>query len=160
MLRRPTPPQLFEAYAAGEITREQLHAALAWHAGRLIEEIQQTHDDPELGWWERVLSRRAALRLTRRHGVTRVRRVLAALAEIPGFAPAGYLWNALHPDVPVHVFFRMRLRPRFRLCAIEPRRGGLEVEIEYDSEEDDLRREAYRLEHHRDGLRADPTPLR
>lgn len=159
MPTRPTPPQLFDDFAAGAITREQLHAALAWHAQQMIAEIEHTQADPQLGWWEAVLARRAAVRLTRRHGLVRVRQVLAALAEIPDFPPAQHLWQASHPDVPVHVFFRMRLHPRFRLISIQPRRGTLEATVEYDADER-CRREVYRLEHRPDGLAADPTPLR
>jgi hypothetical protein len=156
----PTPPQLFEAFEAGEMTREQLHAALAWHATDLLDEIQQTHDDPQLSWWETMLAKRAATRLTDRHGPGRVRLVLAALADIPDFTPARYLWNALHPDVPIHVFFRIRLRPRFRLLDIAHRHDALQAEVEYENDDLQTLRETYRLEHQAGGLRADPQPLK
>lgn len=156
---QPTPPQLFEEFEAGEITREQLHAGLAWHARGLVEEIIEAHEDPHGTWWEAMLARRAAARLANRHGIWRVRHVLAALSRIPGFEPARYLWNALHPDVPLHVFFRLRSRPGFRLVRIANHRGDLHAVVEYDAEDGGRRCETYLLTHVANGLRADAEPL-
>lgn len=156
---QPTPPQLFDEFEAGNITREQLHAGLAWHAQYLVEEIIEAHENPLATWWEGMLAKRAAARIANRHGLWRVRHVLAALSRIPDFEPARYLWNALHPDVPLHVFFRLRSRPRFILRKIENRHGHLYAEVEYDSDAGDGIRETYLLSHARHGLEADPRPI-
>ncbi len=155
----PTPPQLFDEFDAGRITREQLHAALAWHARGLVEEIVEAHGNPHATWWEGMLAKRAAIRLANRHGIWRIRHVLAALSRMPDFEPARYLWNALHPDVPLHVFFRLRSHPVFRLLKIENRHGSLHAFVEYEDETENLRRETYLLTHTRHGLEADPRPI-
>lgn len=156
---QPTPPQLFEEFENGHITREQLHAGLAWHARELVAEVVEAHEDPRGTWWEGMLAKRAAARIANRHGTWRTRHVLAALARIPDFEPARYLWNALHPDVPLHVFFRMRRRPVLRLLKILNRQGDLHAEIEYDDDQGERRRETYLLTHGAHGLQADPRPL-
>lgn len=156
---QPTPPQLFDEFDAGRITREQLHAGLAWHARGLVEEIVEAHEDPHGTWWEGMLAKRAAARLAGRHGSWRVRHVLAALSRIPGFEPARFLWNALHADVPLHVFLRLRRRPVFRLLRIENRHGHLLAAVEYDTEDGERVRETYLLTHARQGLEADPRPV-
>jgi hypothetical protein len=156
---QPTPPQLFEDFEAGRITRKQLHAGLEWHARELVEEVVEAHEDPRGTWWEGMLAKRAAARLANRHGLWRVRHVLAALSRIPEFEPARYLWNALHPDVPLHAFFRMRRRPVLRLLKIENRHGNLHATVEYDDSEGERRLETYLLCHGTRGLEADPRPL-
>ena len=156
---QPTPPKLFDEFEAGRITREQLHAGLAWHAQGLVEEIVEAHEDPHGTWWEGMLAKRAAARLANRHGIWRVRHVLAALSRLPEFEPARFLWNALHPDVPLHVFFRLRSRPALRLVKIENRHGHLHATIEYDTDAGKRRRETYLLTHARHGLEADPRPI-
>jgi hypothetical protein len=156
---QPTPPALFDDFEAGRITREQLHAGLAWHARQLVDEVVAAHADPRGTWWEGMLAKRAAARLANRHGNWRVRHVLAALSRIPDFEPARHLWNALHPDVPLHVFFRMRRPPVLRLLKIENRDGHLHAVIEYDRESGERRRETYLLSHGPQALEADPQPI-
>jgi hypothetical protein len=60
-----------------------------------------------------------------------VREVLVALADVRDFPPARYLWNASHPDVPIHCFFRMRREPVFRILSLEARAGEFRVVIEH-----------------------------
>ena len=50
MLR--TPPQLYDDFEAGLLTREQLHAAMAFHARTVIEEVIEAHENPLAAWWE------------------------------------------------------------------------------------------------------------
>lgn len=155
-----TPPQLFEEFEAGRITREQLHAGLEWHAKTLVEEIIEAHGDPLTSWWEGMLAKRAATRLANRHGVWRVRHILAALSRIPDFEPAHLLWNALHPDVPIHCFFRMRREPIFRINKIHNLKSNqLEVQVRYRTSEGKISEEDYRLSHAPNGLVAEPNPL-
>ncbi|MGE9271505.1 MAG: hypothetical protein ACQKBU_11940 [Verrucomicrobiales bacterium] len=151
-----TPPQLFDEFETGQITREQLHAGLAWHAQELIEEIVEAHENPIATWWDGLLAKRTATRWANRHGLWRIRHVLAALSRLPNFEPARFLWQALHADVPLYCFFRLRQRPAFRLVRIENRRGVLKVEVEYDNAEDQRVRERFHLEHTPEGLTAHP----
>jgi hypothetical protein len=60
-----------------------------------------------------------------------VREILVALAEVPDFPPARYLWNAAHPDVPLHCFLRMRREPVFRILNIDHRSDVIELLAEY-----------------------------
>jgi len=154
MAFQPTPPQLFDEFEAGRITREQLHAGLDWHARQLVEEIIEAAENPLAAWWDGMLAKRAAARWASRHGVWRVRHVLAALARVPEFEPAQLLWNALHPDVPLHCFFRLRRAPTFRLLRLESRNGHLRAVVEHGTPGEGLLREEFHLEHVRGGLHA------
>lgn len=151
-----TPPKLFDEFEAGTITRAQLHAGLAWHARELVDEIIEVHENPVAAWWETMLAKRIAARWVNRHGSWRIRHVLAALSRVPDFEPARFLWQALHADVPVHCFFRLRQRPLFRLTRLHNERGTLKVEVEYENSEGETVRSVFRLEHDRQGLVAEP----
>ena len=152
MAFQPTPPQLFDEFENGRISREQLHAGLDWHARQLVAEIIEASENPLAAWWDGILAKRAAARWAARHGSWRIRHILAALAEVPDFEPARLLWNARHPDVPLHCFFVMRRPPVFRLLRVENRHGHLRVLVEHGSP--DLLREEFHLEHVRGGLQA------
>ncbi len=129
----PTPSELFARFERGEIEREELHAMMAVHARELITEMEDDWLNPAAAWIERLLARQAAGRLTRRHGAGLLREVLAALAELPDFPPAKYLWNATHPDVPLHCFLRMRREPVFRITDFRQREGFIELATEHGS---------------------------
>jgi hypothetical protein len=150
MLR--TPPQLFEDFESGLITREQLHAAMSFHAKGLIEEVIEAHENPLAAWWEGMLARKMASRLAARHGERRVRQVLPALADIPDFFPAQWLWNASHPDVPLFCFLRLRKEPVFRVVKIDSQAGVVHVTVEYGSAgKGEATRESFILRHCRTG---------
>ncbi|WP_193211672.1 hypothetical protein [Luteolibacter marinus] len=150
MLR--TPPQLFDDFEAGLLTREQLHTAMAFHARGLIEEVIEANENPLAAWWEGVLARKVASRLSARHGEKRVRAIFAALSEVPDFLPAQWLWNALHPDVPLFCFLRLRNEPVFRLAEIRNEAGVVTVRVEYGSADKKLvTREEFVLAHRRNG---------
>lgn len=114
----PPPHRLVALFERGNITREQLQAAMTIHQQRLLVEIAEARENPVLAFLDEKLSRYAAHRLDRRHGERLIRMVLKALADIEGFPPADLLWNANHPDVPLHCFFRIRREPVFRLIRI------------------------------------------
>lgn len=114
----PTPDKLITRFERGEIDREELHAQMALHARNLIREMEEDHQNPAAALIERVMAARHARRLAKPHGARLVRECLVALSEAPGFPPAEYLWNASHPDLPLHCFMRMRRKPRFRIVAI------------------------------------------
>lgn len=127
----PTPKQLFAQFERGEIEREELQALMAVHARELIGEMEEDYQNPAAAWIERLMARRAAGRLVRRHGSRLLREVLMALAEVEGFPPARHLWNASHPDLPLHCFLRMRREPVFRIARIEHRSEEIEVTTEH-----------------------------
>jgi hypothetical protein len=127
----PTPKEIFASYERGEIEREEMHALMALHARELIQEMEEDHQNPAAAWIESLLARRAAGRLVRRHGTRLMREVLGALADIPNFPPVRHLWNAAHPDVPLHCFLRIRREPVFRILSIDARSDGFQVMIEH-----------------------------
>ena len=129
----PSPPELFRLYEDGELTREQLHAAMSLHAGDLVEEIVEARRNPVRALYENALSRRAAARLVRQHGEGVVRAVLIALSNAPEFPMARFLWNASHRDLPLSCLFRMRQEPVFRLESIRVAPWRVRVVVEYGS---------------------------
>lgn len=127
----PTPSQLFELFERGEIEREELQALMALHARELIQEMEEDYQHPAAAWMERLLAKRAASRLVRRHGERLLRELLGGLAEVADFPPARHLWNAAHPDVPLHCFLRIRREPVFRILSIDSKSGQITVTIEH-----------------------------
>lgn len=124
----PTPSEIFSRYENGEIDRDELHALMALNARELIAEMEEDHLNPAAALIEGLLTRRAAARLVRKHGGRLIREILHALSEVRDFPPARRLWNALHPDVPLHCFIRVRREPVFGLIAIE--RSGSDFVVE------------------------------
>ncbi len=127
----PTPAQLFALFERGEIERDELQALMALHARELIQEMEEDYQNPAAAWMESLLARRAASRLVRRHGERLLRELLGALAEVADFPPARHLWNAAHPDVPLHCFLRIRREPVFRVLNIDSKPGEITVFIEH-----------------------------
>lgn len=127
----PTPSQIIASFERGEIERDELHALMALHARELIREMEEDYQNPAAAWIESLLARRASSGLVRRHGARVLREVLVALADVPDFPPARFLWNAGHSDVPLHCFFRMRREPVFRVLSLEMRSGEIRVMVEY-----------------------------
>lgn len=137
----PTPVQLFREYERGRISRAQLHALMNEHAVELIAEMLESRRNPLVAWFDEKLSRQAAARLIRKHGEPVLREVLATLGELPHFPPARLLWNAGHPDVPLHCFLRTRREPVFRIVEFKAQAEVVQLRIEYGPAK---RREAYR----------------
>mgnify|MGYP000190891409 FL=1 len=127
----PTPQQIFSRFEGGEIERDEMHALMALHARELIAEMEDDYQNPAAAWLESVLARRAAGRLVRRHGARLLREVFAALAEVPDFPPARYLWNANHPELPLHCFLRIRREPVFRILSIDVIAGEFRIAVEH-----------------------------
>lgn len=127
----PTPSQLAAQFERGEIERDEFQALMAMHARELIAEIEEDYQNPAAAWIESLRARQAAGRLIRRHGSRLLREVLVALSEVPDFPPARYLWNAAHPDVPLHCFLRIRKVPVFKILEFHHRAGGIEVLVEH-----------------------------
>jgi hypothetical protein len=127
----PTPSQLCASFDRGEIEREELQALMALHARELIQEMEEDHQNPAAALLETLLARRAASQLVKRHGARLIREILIGLAELPDFPPVRHLWNAAHPDVPLHCFLRIRREPVFRIASLTPKPGGIIVIIEH-----------------------------
>lgn len=141
----PTPARIFEEFEAGSINREQLHAALAWHHRRLIDDVAESREDPRATWLDGLLAKRAAAKLLREHGDRRLRLVFAALSEVPDFEPAYLLWNALHPDVPAHCFLQIKREPVFRILGIRGSGRDLRVATEHGRKDPGYLREDFLL---------------
>ena len=143
----PPPHRLVAQFEKGRITREQLQAAMAIHQRRLLVEIAEARSNPVLAYLDEKLSKFAASRLERRHGERLIRMVLRALSDIQDFPPADLLWNANHPDVPLHCFFRVCREPVFRLLRITMSPLGVTVIVEHGraSKRSTTRREIHLL---------------
>lgn len=126
-----TPAQLFREFERGRITRAQLHAAMELHARELIAEMLEARRNPLVAWLDETLARQAAARLVKRHGEPLLREVLAVLGELAHFAPARLLWNAGHPDVPLHCFLRTRREPVFRIIHFDAQPSVVQLQVEY-----------------------------
>lgn len=127
----PTPSQIFASFERGEIERDEMHALMALHAREIIKEMEEDYQNPASALIESLLARRSMGQLVRRHSGRLVREILAALGDVTDFAPARYLWNAAHPDVPLHCFLRMRREPVFRISTIKSKGDEIEVAVEH-----------------------------
>jgi hypothetical protein len=126
----PTPRQLAARFERGEIDRTEFQSLMAIHARELIAEIEEEHLNPLAAWIETRLAKAAVKRLLRKHSEFRIREILAALSESPGFPLANHLWNAPHPDVPLHCFFRIRREPVFQILSIRGDADATEIHVE------------------------------
>jgi len=127
----PPPHQIFVQYERGEIEREEMQALMALHARELISEMEEDYQNPAAAWIEQLLSRRAGSKWVKRHSNRLLREVLSALADVPDFPLARYFWNAMHPDVPIHCFFRIRREPVFQIRALDLKGETVRATIEY-----------------------------
>jgi hypothetical protein len=145
-----SPSQLFQRFERGEIDRDELHARMAEHALGLIREMEEDRRNPAAAWIEALRCRAAVTALVARHSGRLVREVLIALSEVPGFPPALQLWNAAHPDVPLHCFIRVKRPPMFRITSMRNDGKELRVSIEWSNGENpEVRRSRFRMR--RDG---------
>ena len=122
---------MFRLFERGDLTRAQLHAALAWHASQILEEVAEARRNPVQAYLEEALRRRAAARLARVHGEAELREVFAALSEVDDFPPGQLLWNAEHRDVPLRCFLRIRTEPVFRVLRFEAEAMSISIVVEH-----------------------------
>jgi hypothetical protein len=125
-----TPRQLATRLERGEIDRTEFQSLMAIHARDLIAEIEEDHRNPFAAWIEMRLAKSAINKLLRKHTAFRIREILTALSEAPDFPLAKYLWNAPHPDVPLHCFFRIRREPIFQILSIREDADVTEIHVE------------------------------
>lgn len=108
----------------------EFQALMSLHQRELIREIDDDHLNPLAAWLEQRLAKSAVGKLLKKHSPARIREVLTALSDSPGFPLASLLWNASHPDVPLHCFFRIRKHPVFRIISIREESNTVEVHME------------------------------
>ncbi len=129
----PNPLQLFRLFESGQISTADFRAAMAQHQRELIGEMEDMFSDPDGSWLDQVWNRRAVHKLAQKHGEKLIREVLLALAEVEDFPPTKWLWNAMHPHVPLHVFFRTRRAPIFHFAEFEAAPQRVRVRIEHSA---------------------------
>ena len=125
-----TPRQLVARFERGEIDRTEFQSLMSIHQRELIREIDEDHQNPLAAWLESRLARASVKKLLRKNTAFQIREVLIALSEAQGFPLAKYLWNAPHPDVPLHCFFRIRKEPVFQILSIEAIGDTVELHLE------------------------------
>jgi hypothetical protein len=148
----PNPRQLFHLLDTGRITPAEFREAMAVHARDLIVEMEEDDANPVAALIEQMRCRRAASKLERKHGEAVIREVLLALCELPDFPPGRWLWNAAHPHLPLHAFFRIQREPVFRIVALEAMPQMIVLTIEHGlAEKSATLREEIRLRRDRRG---------
>jgi hypothetical protein len=135
------------------MSREEFRAAMKNHALEIIEEMQEDHLNPLEAFMEQMLCRRAVSKLLKQHEEAAVREVLQALSELDDFPPGRWLWNAAHPHIPLHAFFRSKREPVFRLISLDAMPQLVTVTVEYalGKSSSSLQREEIRLRRDRRG---------
>jgi hypothetical protein len=127
----PSPRQLFHLLDMGRITPEQFREFMAYHAREVIEEMEEDHLNPAMALVEQMLCRRAAAKLVKQHEEGLIREVLLALSDLGDFPPGRWLWNAGHPHMPLHAFFRIKREPVFRILSLDAAPQVVTVQVEY-----------------------------
>lgn len=126
-----SPRQLFQMLDSGRITREEFRLRMGECAEEIITEMEEDRLNPVAALVEQMLSRRVASKLLKNHEEALIREMLQALSEVEDFSPARWLWNAAHPHIPLHAFFRSKRLPVFRVVAMEAMPQVITVTVEY-----------------------------
>lgn len=125
-----TPRQLVARFERGELDHMEFQALMSIHQRELIREIDEDHQNPLAAWLESRLARASVKKLLNSHTAFQIREVLIALSEVDGFPLAKYIWNAAHPDLPLHCFFRIRKEPVLQIISIRSEGNTVEVHLE------------------------------
>ncbi|QTN33711.1 hypothetical protein HZ994_15795 [Akkermansiaceae bacterium] len=125
-----TPRQLVARFERGEIDRMEFQALMSIHQRELLREIDEDHQNPLAAWLESRLAKASVKKLLINHTAFQIREVLVALSEAENFPLAKYIWNAAHPDIPLHCFFRIRRDPVFQILSISSEGDTVEVHLE------------------------------
>ena len=131
----PTPQQLFRWLDSGRITREEFRTAMAVHTNEIIQEMEQAHANPLVAKFNELMNRREAWKWSRKHGELLMREILCALMDEERFDPARWLWNAAHPHIPLHCFFRTRGTPVLRFLEMKVQPQNVTILIEHGGSE-------------------------
>jgi len=128
------PPQkLTRLWEDGQLSRQQYQEAMAIHAKLIIAEMEETRENPVVAYLEHLLNQHAAAKLRKQFGEAILREAMLALAEVPEFPPAIYLWNAGHWHVPLHCFLRTRKEPVFRIKDLRVIGHRVTIRVEHGS---------------------------
>ncbi len=142
----PSPRQLFHLLDTGRITSDQFRESMAQHAREVIVEMEEDHLNPAVAFIEQMLCRRAAAKLLKHHEETLIREVLLALSDLSDFPPGRWLWNAGHPHIPLHAFFRSKREPVFRIATLQADPQVVTVIVEYGvAGQTQVKKEEFRL---------------
>ncbi len=135
------------------MSREQFREAMKGHALEIIEEMEEDHLNPLEAFMEQMRCRRMAAKLQKEHEEALIREVLQALSELDDFPPGRWLWNAAHPHLPLHAFFRSKREPVFRVLSLVAMPQLITVTVEYAPGKGlpNLQREEIRLRRDRRG---------
>lgn len=131
----PTPQQLFRWLDSGRITPEEFRQSMAVHAREIIQEMEQAHTNPLVAKFNDLMNRREAWKWSRKHGEPLIREVLCALMDEERFPPARWLWNAAHPHIPLHCFFRTRGTPLLRFVEMNVQPQAVTLVVEHGGSE-------------------------
>ena len=129
----PNPKSLIFQWQQGLIAREEMQRLMGEHQKAILKEANNNHFNPIAGYLEGLANKRMARRLIHNHGEAAVREVLLAMAWQPDFEPSAYLWNADHWDVALHVFFRCKSGPVFRVRESMIKSSRATLVVEYGS---------------------------
>jgi hypothetical protein len=141
-----SPRQLFQMLDSGQMTRDEFREAMKLHALEIIDEMEEDHLNPVAALLEQVMCRRTASKLLKKNNESLVREVLLTLSEMEDFPPARWLWNAGHPHIPLHAFFRSKRRPIFQVLTLEAKPQVVVLTVEYGlADSDQIIREEIRL---------------
>ncbi len=133
-----TPRQLVARFERGELDRAEFQEKMFLFQRELLEEIEEDVQNPFAAWLEARAARGVAKKLLKDTSEYRVREVLATMAEVPGYPHARYLWNAAHPDVPLHCFFRVKREPSFQITEMREKGSEVLVKITREGEKEEF----------------------
>lgn len=130
----------------GRISQEEFRESMAKHAKEVIVEMEEDHLNPAAAFLEQMICRRAASKLLKHHEESLIREVLLALSDLSDFPPGRWLWNAGHPHMPLHAFFRSQREPVFRIVTLDAMPQMVTVVVEYGvAGLPDVKKEEFRL---------------
>ena len=130
----------------GQMTRDEFREAMKLHALEIINEMEEDHLNPVAALLEQVLSRRTAAKLLKKNNESLVREVLLTLSAVEDFPPARWLWNASHPHIPLHAFFRSKRTPIFHISSLDAMPQLVVLKVEYGlTGSSEIIREEFRL---------------
>lgn len=145
----PTPRSLMTQWQQGLIEREEMQRLMGEHQKAILKEADNYHFNPIAGYLEGLSNKRMARRLIQEHGEAAIRELLLAMSWLPDFQPSAYLWNADHWDVALHVFFRCKSRPLFRIRESMVRSSRAVLLVEYGSpKKSQMKRERVTFKRH------------
>jgi len=125
------PKLLVKKWEAGEIDREEFQRLMAQHQQALLEEAEVVLKNPIASYVDGIMNKRAAKKLMRQHSEAALRELFVALSDLEDFPLSSYLWNAMHWDVPLYCFMRLKRVPIFRVKDLWVKSDRAEMLVEH-----------------------------